>query len=77
MTKSLLLICTSGGISLFYADIESSGVFLRIVLPVVIFLSLIALALWFVILFHKKGIKQTLDSHDGGGTGGFGGDGGD
>ena len=76
MFKSLILICAIGVTSFIFTDIGSASTFFGLVLPLVFFLSLIAIALWFVMLFHKKGVTQTTHS-GGGGTGGFDGGGGD
>ena len=68
MIKSFILITATGVSSFTYTDIESSGAFHSIVLPIVDVMSLIAIAIWFVMMFHKKGVSQTIDS--GGGDGG-------
>lgn len=80
MIKSIILICIIGATSFTYTDLESESAFFSMFLPFIDFLSLVAIALWFVALFHKKGITQTTESHkgdSGGGFGGFDGGGGD
>lgn len=79
MIKAIILICTIGVTSFIYTDLESSNAFFSMVLPFFDFVALVSLALWFVMLFHKKGITQTSDSSagDSGGFGGFDGGGGD
>jgi uncharacterized membrane protein YgcG len=85
MIKSLISILALGGLSFFYTDIESTSLLLSILLPVVVFLSLLALGFWFVALFYKLGIKQTSNNSGdlsgsgffGGGDSGGGGDAGD
>lgn len=72
MIKGFILICAIGFTSFIYTDIESSNSFFRIVLPLINFLVLVSLAIWFVLLFHKMGVSQTTDSR-GDGSGGFGG----
>lgn len=74
MIKSFILITAIGVTSFIYTDIEGSSVFRGIVLPVVDVMSLVAIAIWFVMMFHQKGISQTIDS-GGGDGGGFGGGG--
>lgn len=79
MIKTILLIITIGVTSFIYTDIESSNAFFSMVLPFIDFVALVSLALWFVMLFHKKGITQTSgsDGGDSSGIGGFDGGGGD
>lgn len=78
MIKSLLIIISLGVPSFIYTDIQSSSVFDSIMLPLIVFIALVSLAFWFVVLFHKLGINQTVDSSSGGSSGfdGGGGDGG-
>jgi hypothetical protein len=79
---SLIAIIVIGGFSIYFADLNAESAFATVVLPLAILLSLIGLALWFVCLFHKLGVKQVDDSSAGGVAGGFssgdsgGGDGG-
>jgi hypothetical protein len=65
--KSLLVILLVGGASVYNSDFASESVFASVLLPVVSVLSLIALALWVVILFHNKGIQQKTRSELGSG----------
>jgi len=76
MTKSIILIVVIGVMSFKYTDFNSSNIFFSIILPIVDFFSLVSMALWFVILFHRRGISQTVSS-GGGDTGGIDGGGGD
>ena len=62
MIKSFITIVAIGGISFFYTDIESSSIVLSILFPIIDFLVLVAMGLWFVILFHRGGISQTSGS---------------
>ena len=48
-----------------YTDLESSNAFFSMFLPFIDFISLVALALWFVALFYKNGITQTTESQNG------------
>lgn len=64
-----------GSAAFYHSDLESEAAFDSIVLPILVTLSLMALALWFVALFHNSGMKQTYSSNsDTGGGSGFGGD---
>ena len=65
MIKSIILICIIGVASFMYTDLESSNTFFSMFLPFVDFISLVALALWFVALFYKNGITQTTESQNG------------
>ncbi|MCP3665099.1 MAG: hypothetical protein GY696_21810 [Gammaproteobacteria bacterium] len=79
MIKSILFIIALGAASFTYTDIHSSSIFYSIILPLFVFISLVALGLWFVVLFYRIGINQTSSTSggDGVGIGGFdGGDGG-
>jgi|AntRauTorcE11898_2_1112593.scaffolds.fasta_scaffold23557_3 hypothetical protein len=73
MIKSLLAILLVGLAALRYADLNSESALEAIVLPVLCMLSAIGLAVWFVILFYKLGVKQGGLSSYGGGIGGSGG----
>jgi len=81
MIKALAIILIVGALSIYNADLESGSVFFSILLPIVAVVSLIALALWIVTHFHKKGINQTTNTSGGSGLdffddGSGGGDGG-
>ena len=71
MIKSIILICIIGVTSFIYTDLESSNAFFSMFLPFVDFISLVALALWFVALFYKNGITQTTEPQNDGSGGGF------
>ena len=73
MIKSIILICIIGTTSIIYTDLKNPNTFFSMFLPFIDFISLVALALWFVTLFHKKGITQTTASQNGDTGGGFGG----
>lgn len=77
MIKSLVIIVVIGVTSFIYTDMQSPSVFYSGVFPFIVFFSLIALGVWFVMLFHKLGIKQTSNSSSGGFWGGDGGGGSD
>ena len=75
MLLKLLIIIAVGGASIYFSDLESESVLNSIILPIVAAFALVSLALWFVALFHKTGIKQTYSSSSDAGSGsGFGGD---
>lgn len=57
--KTLFIILIVGITSFVFTDLESDNAFYGIFLPFVDFLSLLALAIWFVMLFHKYKINQT------------------
>ena len=73
MLLRLIIILAVGGASIYFSDFESGAVLNSIALPIVAAIALIALALWFVALFHNFGVKQTSSSSSDGGVG-FGGD---
>lgn len=80
MIKSIVVILITGVTSFIYTDLDNENTFFSLFLPFVVFLSLVALALWFVALFHKLRIPQTAESHNydsAGEFGGFEGGGGD
>ena len=79
MIKSLFIIIALGVPSFIYTDIQSSSAFYSIMLPLIVFSTLVSLAFWFVTLFHKLGVNQTTSSSSGdsSGFGGFDGGGGD
>ena len=62
MIKSLFVILTAGGLSIYYSDLDSESSFSSILLPIIAVISLIALALWLVTFFHNRGINQTIKS---------------
>ena len=79
----LFIIALITGTSLYHTDLESHSIFFSVLLPIVDFFSLIALALWIVLYLHGKGIDLNArpgsggdgfgDFFDGGGDGGGGG----
>lgn len=66
MIKSVPVIVLIGATSFICTDIQSPSVFCSVVLRAIDFLALVALGLWFVLLFYRQGVKQTA-----GGFGGF------
>jgi hypothetical protein len=58
MIKSLVVILAIVGASLHYGDLESDSVLYSILLPLASAISLIALAIWFVMLLYRRGIGQ-------------------
>lgn len=58
MIKALLSIIFVGGFSLRFVDLSNDSAFFSMFLPFLVFMSALALALWFVTLFHKRGISQ-------------------
>ena len=73
MIKSIILICIIGTTSFIYTDLKNPNTFFSMFLPFIDFISLVALALWFVTLFHKKGITQSTGPHTGDTGSGFSG----
>ena len=59
MIKSLFLIIVTGAIAFIFTDIQSSSVIHSAILSFIVFIALVALAVWFVTLFHKFDINQT------------------
>lgn len=74
MIKTLVLILAISGASIYYTDLESESGIISILLPLVFVISLIALALWLVTLFHKRGMTQTTNTSVDGSSGYFGDD---
>ena len=72
MIKSVRVIVLIGATSFICTDIQSPSVFCSVVLRAIDFLALVALGLWFVLLFYGQVVKQTA-SPSGGDAGGFGG----
>ena len=81
MTKSIIIILAVGITSFFYTDIKSTSMLYSAILPFMDFLALVALALCFVVYFHKHGINKISSSSNfdstifSGFDGGEGGDG--
>ena len=73
MIKGLILILLVGLPALHFTELGSDSAFRSVVLPVICLFSVIALALWFVTLFHRLNVAQTSNSSNGGGVGGVGG----
>lgn len=77
MIKALAIILLIGLPALRYAELGSDSAVEAVLLPVLCLFSGIALAVWFVLLFYKLGVKQSGLTGHGDGVGGFGsGDGG-
>jgi|GEM_PF-2857206 len=74
MAKSLLLILLIGIPAAHFTVLGSESVVRGALLPAMVLICGIALALWFVVLFHKASVKQT--GWSGGGDGGSSGIGG-
>ena len=77
MFKSLAVILLVAGLSIYNSDFDSESSVASLLLPILSVISLVALALWFVAFFHRRGINQKtgpgsggMDFHDGGGDGG-------
>ena len=62
LIKFLVLILIVGATSIRYSDFEHESAVFSLLLPLVALLSLIALALWVVAWFHRRGKGQTLES---------------
>lgn len=71
MFRTLAAIVVVGAIAFSYTDLESDSVFASTILPFIVFVALLALALWFVTFFHQRGIKQTADPSDASGGAGI------
>lgn len=41
-----------------FTEIESESVFLSVVLPIIVFLSLVSSMTWLAVLFHKMGVDK-------------------
>ena len=59
MIKSLFIIIVTGVIAFIFTDIQSSSVLHSAIFPFIFFIALVALAVWFVTLFHHFEINQT------------------
>jgi len=69
MIRSLTPILLLAAASIYYTDLGAESAFRSLLLPLI---ALIALALWRVNFFHRRGIRQTIDR--GAGPGGAFGD---
>jgi hypothetical protein len=72
MIKSLFIIIVSGVISFIFTDIQSSSLLQSAILPFIVFIALVAFAVWLVALSHSFDINQTA-GNSGADAGGFGG----
>lgn len=66
MIRTLVFIVVVAGTSFHYTDLQHGNVVTGVLLPIVNLVSLISLALWFVMRFHHLGISQTTTRDDGG-----------
>ena len=80
MIRSLILILAIGATSIHFTELDHDSAFFSVLLPLLALLSLLALALWLVTWFHRRGIRQTTNPETGSvdfpGDGSSGGDGG-
>ena len=74
MFKSLAIILLVAALSIYNSDLNSESAVLSLLLPILSVISLVALALWLVAFFHRRGINQKtgpggggMDFNDGGG----------
>ena len=74
MARSFFSIILIGGASLYFAELGSESVLQSVVLPLIVFLSVVALCFWLVAFFHRRGVKQTGYSSGDGVGGSFDGD---
>jgi len=85
MFKVLIVILAVGGTSYAFTDLESQSGLLSVVLPIIVFVSLVSFVIWLVLFIREMGIDKDegirkvennapLSPHDPGGSGG--GDGG-
>ena len=58
MFKALVLIILAGVISYAFTDIENKSIFLSVVLPIVVLMSLISFVIWLVLVVNKSGIDR-------------------
>lgn len=58
MIKSLVVILLIAGVSLRYGDLEGDSALYSLLLPLASMISLIALAIWFALVLHRRGISQ-------------------
>lgn len=71
--KSLIIILASLGISFYFTDLDSSSALFSVLCPLVVFISLCSLLLWFVgktgpgHLKREMGDASFFDSFGGGG----------
>ena len=61
MIRALIVILAIAGTAFYFTDIESDSVITSVLLPILLVLALIALALWLVMLFQRRGISQRVD----------------
>jgi len=65
MLLGLILIVIWGAVSFYFTDLESASFFLSRVLLVVDFIAVMALGVWFVLLFQNLGMNQITGPSDG------------
>jgi hypothetical protein len=74
MLRSLIVMLVLGGLSFYHTDLGSESVWRSLVLPLLDFFFLVALAVWLVLFFHRRGIDQNASRGDGGAGGWSGSD---
>ena len=67
MIRALIAILLVGGLSVHYSDFSHESALFSVLLPLLALVSLIALALWLVAWFHRKGIRQKTRAEPGSG----------
>lgn len=66
-----LIIVIVGGLSFYFKDLSSDPVFFAVFLPICDFLLVVALAVWLVFFFHRRGISQNAATSGSGAGGRF------
>ena len=65
MFRILVAIVGIAAAGAHYSDLSSPSAFKSVFLPLCAVLAFVALALWFVVLFHRKGMSQTSSTRGG------------
>ena len=63
--RSLSIILLVGYVSVRHVDLESGSLLTGVLLPILIFVSLVALAMWVVMFLHGHGVRQAGDYDSG------------
>ncbi len=58
MFKVLIVILVSGGLAYAFADLKSQSVLLSVILPIVVFVSLVSFVIWLVLFICDTGMDK-------------------
>ena len=58
MFKSLIIILAIGVTSYVFTDLDGESTLVSVVLPIIVFMSLVSFAIWLVIFIRKTGLDK-------------------